>query len=91
MAGLNGSKTVEFKYYAPKAKKVSVAGTFNKWDAKKLSAKSNSRGTWLAKANLKPGRYEYKFVVDGNWANDPRCTCCVSNAFGTQNCIVEVK
>ncbi|MCX5696011.1 MAG: hypothetical protein NTW18_05105 [Candidatus Omnitrophica bacterium] len=86
-----GSKTVEFKLYAPKAKKVTLAGSFNKWDIKKSSAKSDSKGNWLVKANLKPGRHEYKFWVDGAWINDPRCTACVPNAFGTSNCVMEVK
>ena len=91
MARLTGSKTVEFKFYAPKAKKVNLAGSFNSWDAKKLGAKCDSKGNWLVKTNLKPGRHEYKFLVDGVWTNDPRCASCVTNAFGTQNCVVEVK
>ncbi|MFA5095862.1 MAG: glycogen-binding domain-containing protein [Candidatus Omnitrophota bacterium] len=91
MARLTGSKTVEFKLYAPKAKKVSLAGTFNNWDTRKLSAKNDSRGNWMVKANLKAGRHEYKFFVDGNWVNDPRCAGSVFNAFGTQNSVVEVK
>lgn len=91
MSKLMGSKTVEFKLYAPKARKVSLAGTFNNWDAKRLSARLDSKGNWLVKTNLKPGRHEYKFLVDGNWTNDPRCTSCVANAFGTQNCVLELK
>jgi hypothetical protein len=39
---------------------------------------------------LAPGRYEYKFQVDGKWrldaANDKRCR----NEFGTENCIMMV-
>jgi len=85
------SRTAEFKFYAPQAKKVSVAGNFNNWDTRKLSAKKDSKGNWIAKASLKPGRYEYKFFVDGSWMNDPRCTVCVPNAFGSQNCQVEIK
>lgn len=84
-------KAVEFKFYAPQAKKVSLAGSFNKWDIKKTLAKKDSKGNWSAKVSLKPGKYEYKFFVDGNWANDPRCSSCVSNSFGSQNCILEVK
>ncbi|MFA5062956.1 MAG: glycogen-binding domain-containing protein [Candidatus Omnitrophota bacterium] len=91
MARLTGSKTVEFKFYAPKARKVNLAGSFNGWDAKKLDAKCDSKGNWLVKTNLKPGRHEYKFLVDGVWTNDPRCASCVANSFGTQNCVVEVK
>ena len=91
MVKLTGSKTVEFKLYAPKAKKVSLAGTFNNWDIKKLSAKSDSKGNWMIKTNLKSGRHEYKFFVDGAWVNDPRCASCVPNAFGTHNCVVDIK
>jgi len=91
MPRLTGSKTVEFKLYAPKAKKVALAGSFNKWDIARSNARNDSRGNWLVKANLKPGRHEYKFWVDGAWVNDPRCTTCVPNAFGTSNCVVEVK
>lgn len=91
MGRLTGSKTAEFKLFAPQAKKVLLAGSFNNWDAKKLAARKDSKGTWTVKTSLKPGRHEYKFVVDGNWANDPKCTNCVPNAFGSCNCIIEVK
>jgi 1,4-alpha-glucan branching enzyme len=85
------AKPTEFKFYAPQAKKVSLAGSFNSWNTKALSAKKDSRGNWAVKVNLKPGRHEYKFLVDGSWLNDPRCTSCVVNSFGTQNCVVDVK
>jgi len=84
-------KTTEFKFFAPQAKRVSLAGSFNNWDVTSLSAKKDSRGHWAVKVGLKPGRHEYKFFVDGSWVNDPRCKSCVPNSFGTQNCIIEVK
>jgi len=84
-------KPTGFKLYAPQAKKVNLTGSFNNWDAKVLAAKKDSRGNWAVKVNLKPGRYEYKFVVDGSWLNDPRCTSYVVNPFGTQNCVIEVR
>jgi 1,4-alpha-glucan branching enzyme len=91
MVRLSSVKPIEFKFYAPAAKRVSLAGSFNNWNTKALSAKKDSKGNWAAKVNLKPGRYEYKFFVDGSWLNDPRCTACASNAFGSQNCVIEVK
>ena len=91
MARLPGKKITEFKFFAPQAKKVTLAGTFNNWNTKALAAKRDSKGNWLVKANLKPGKYEYKFLVDGSWLNDPRCNCCVTNSFGTKNCTIEVK
>lgn len=91
MPRTTGNKPTEFKLYAPAAKKVAVAGSFNKWDTKKLLGKKDSKGNWVAKVALKPGRHEYKFVVDEAWTTDPRCNSCVSNSFGSHNCVVEVK
>ncbi len=91
MARCMGVKPVEFKFYAPQAKRVSLAGNFNKWDTSALSAKKDSKGNWVTKVNLRPGRYEYKFIVDGTWLTDPRCINYSTNAFGTQNCVIDIK
>ncbi|RJO64609.1 MAG: glycoside hydrolase [Candidatus Omnitrophota bacterium] len=85
------SRSQEFKLHAPQAKRVSLVGTFNNWDIKANPAKKDSTGNWMLKVSLKPGKYEYKFYVDGSWINDPRCASAVYNPFGTQNSIVEIK
>jgi len=85
------AKAVEFKFYAPAAKKVNIAGSFNKWNSKSDPARKDSQGNWTTKLSLIPGRHEYKFIVDGNWVNDPRCSSCIPNAYGSHNCVVEVK
>ena len=85
------AKPLSFKIYAPQAKRVSLAGTFNNWDSQGLLAKKDSRGSWVAKASFKPGRYEYKFFVDGSWVADPNCSSRVNNAFGSQNSVIEIK
>ncbi|MDD5347477.1 MAG: glycogen-binding domain-containing protein [Candidatus Omnitrophica bacterium] len=83
-------KSIAFKLFSPKAKRVSIAGSFNNWDTSKLTAKKDTKGNWVLKTSLKPGRYEYKFFVDGSWMNDPNAAT-VYNSYGTQNSIVEVK
>lgn len=87
----NRLKAAEFKIYAPQAKRVGVAGSFNNWDTKSVKAKKDSKGNWSVKVELKPGRYEYKFFVDGSWLNDPNCANRATNAFGTENSVIEVK
>ena len=84
-------KDVTFEFYAPSATEVSLAGTFNGWDATKNLLKKNNAGKWRLTLLLPPGRYEYRFLVDGNWENDQRPVACVPNAFGTWNCVVEVR
>lgn len=84
-------KAVELKFHAPSAKRVSLAGSFNNWDTRSLSAKKDRQGNWAVKVNLNPGKYEYKFVVDGSWLNDPACRACVPNSLGSTNCVLLVK
>jgi len=84
-------KIVNFKLFAPSAKKVAVAGSFNNWDTNSLLAKKDSKGNWTAKVSLTPGRYEYKFVVDGAWIEDPNCKLRVPNPLGSNNSVLEVK
>jgi 1,4-alpha-glucan branching enzyme len=91
MAKKSSKKQVEFVFHAPKAKSVSVGGDFNNWNPKTAAAKQGKDGSWKAKMNLSPGKYQYKFMVDGQWINDPKCNTCVPNSFGTLNCVIDVK
>jgi len=91
MVMMTKAKPTEFKLYAPNAKKVYLAGSFNSWESKSLSAKKDSKGNWAIKVSLKPGKYEYKFFVDGSWQNDPRCSASICNSFGSQNNLIEVR
>ena len=84
-------KTVELGLHAPGAKRVSLAGNFNNWDASSLLGKKDRKGNWSVSVSLNPGKYEYKFVVDGSWIGDPACKSCVPNSFGTSNCVLVVK
>jgi 1,4-alpha-glucan branching enzyme len=83
--------------HAPEAQAVSVAGTFNDWDAVATPLARDADGNWSALLDLPPGRHEYKFIVDGAWYCEPGCEgtyhgCpkCVPNAFGTMNRVVDV-
>ncbi len=72
------------------AKTVSVVGSFNGWDPKKGEMKRQSDGSFRRKETLRPGRYEYKFFVDGQWFVDPEAEGRVANAYGTENSMVAV-
>jgi 1,4-alpha-glucan branching enzyme len=81
---------IEFVYHAPQAKKVSVAGSFNNWDASALPMKKNKHGQWKTTVMLVPGRYEYKYIADGSWITDPHCGEVVVNELGSTNCVISV-
>jgi 1,4-alpha-glucan branching enzyme len=81
------TRKVSFQFQAPEAQEVYLAGDFNNWDTSTNLMKKDKKGIWKTILSLTPGRYEYRFLVDGNWENDPTCSCCVPNEFGSQNCV----
>jgi len=87
MAGKDKAKKVQFEFLAPDAQKVYLAGDFNHWDSGVNLMKKDKKGTWKTTLSLKPGRYEYRFLKDGTWENDPACAGCVPNDFGSKNCV----
>lgn len=82
---------VEFVLDMPKAQSVAVAGNFNNWNAAQMPLQKTDRGLWQAKVSLPAGRYEYRFVVDGQWLADPNATESAPNPFGGRNSIKVVK
>ena len=86
-----GRIEAELTYEAPHAASVFVAGDFNHWRAGDLRLRRDETGGWKVQLWLEPGRYEYRFIVDGEWQNDPHAAAYVPNDFGSSNCVLEVK
>jgi len=82
-------KTVEFRLSMPQARTVCVVGTFNNWDTKQTPMQKDGPG-WKATIPLAPGRYEYRFVADGQWLSDPNAKESVGNDFGSTNSVLVV-
>lgn len=89
---MSGDKhEVEFTCHASSmARNVCLAGNFNDWNTSSMPMKKEKDGTWRIKIKLSPGKYEYKYFVDGAWASDLSCSELVPNSFGTANCIISV-
>lgn len=83
-------KRVTFKLIAPEAEQVILAGSFNGWDEDATPLKRDAKGVWKTQVSLAPGKYEYRFRVDGQWRDDPECPTRTPNSFGSENCIVVV-
>jgi Glycogen recognition site of AMP-activated protein kinase len=82
---------VRFVLYAPRAHRVTVAGTFNQWDATAAPlASTGEPGVWTTTVALPVGEHQYAFVVDGRrWVNDPAAPM-VDDGFGRRNSVVAV-
>ena len=81
-------KSIKFKFQPVIAgvEKVFVAGTFNDWNGSK-NAMSDPDGDGVFETSLliPPGRYLYKFVVDGNWLADPNAKAFEPDGQGGRN------
>jgi len=86
----NGS-SASFQYEDAKAKAVAVVGDFNDWNKDKTPM-TLENGVWKCSVSLKPGKHEYKFVVNNtDWITDPKCPETVADKYGGRSSVIEVR
>jgi 1,4-alpha-glucan branching enzyme len=80
--------------FAPEghANAVSVAGSFNGWDAGSHAMRDeDGDGIWEITILLQPGEYKYQFVVDGDrWLGDPTARRHEKDDFDGRNALLKV-
>ncbi len=92
-AGMKPEPTVFVRlvFLQPGARSVSVAGDFNGWNPAHTPLERSDGGMWTATIPLKPGRYQYMFVIDGKqWIADPLAAEDATDGFGAQNAVLDV-
>lgn len=93
-ARAEGRVDVTFSFAAPAGvETVTLAGTFNGWNRFAHPMQDpDGDGVFTIVISLKPARYEYKFVVDGQrWYHDPNATESAPDGFGGKNSVLVVK
>jgi 1,4-alpha-glucan branching enzyme len=86
----DGRKEVFFELDASSAREVLLAGDFTGWEKTPIKLRKGERGAWYATVMLAPGQYHYKFVVDGQWQDDPCAASTCPNPFGTSDSVLEI-
>lgn len=82
--------TVRFVLVQPEAREVRLAADFTGWQPD-VPLRRDGQGHWVAEVRLRPGSYEYSFVVDGGrWVEDPRGTLFREDGFGRRNSVLTV-
>lgn len=79
-------RRVSFTLSAPDARNVKLAGDFTAWEEAPREMKRNGNGAWKTTVSVPPGQHEYRFIVDGQWVDDPKCELRKPNPFGGENC-----
>lgn len=70
------------------AKTIQVAGDFSQW--KPIPMAKQRDGSFAAEVPLTTGKHQYKFIVDGNWVEDPDNKTKTTNAFGSANSVAQL-
>ncbi|HEX8846026.1 MAG TPA: serine hydrolase [Pyrinomonadaceae bacterium] len=83
---LQGNTTFRLKGHAD-AKIVNLAGTFNDWKPSTIIC-GKEGAEWVCRVDLKPGKYFYKFIVDGNWITDPSNPATEGDGQGNTNSVL---
>lgn len=87
----DGTFAVTFRFRAPSAEKVFLAGSFNDWSAD-VKPMAREGDEFVATVELKPGEHQYKFVVNGkDWKEDPLNPETVDNGLGGKNSVIYLK
>ena len=90
LAAARKTKPHTIKLERPGATSVAITGSFCDWTSEGRPLKRDGERGWKVDLALPPGRYEYRFLVDGRWEDDPNCVDRVPNQFGSENCVFVV-
>ncbi len=90
-AGPGRPGTARLQFKAEGVASVCIAGSFNGWLPQDLRPHQTNPGAWEIELTLPPGQYEYRFLADGCWVDDPHAEETVANPFGTCNAVLRVR
>lgn len=77
-----------FKLAGQIASEVALAGSFSDW--KPIKMHRHKYDEWIVRIKLTPGKYTYKFIVDGNWIPDPANPATEYDDTGNMNSVIRV-
>ena len=84
------SRKHTFAFIAPDATSVQLVGDFTLWKEHPIKLLKNRNGVWETRVDLLKGAHHYRFLVDGEWRDDPQSVMRVPNGFGTQDSVAYI-
>lgn len=83
---------VQFMLQAPRAKHVSLVGSFNGWAKGAMPMKTLDGALWSVIVPLNEGEHTFMYLIDGSqWVTPPQAEDFVTDGFGQINGVVIVR
>ncbi len=70
MTSVRTNGEVEFRFFRPDAREVSLAGDFTDWQNNAIPMRHEGNGWWTTRLSLDAGEYRFRYVADGQWYTD---------------------
>ena len=80
----------QFTYYQKGLESISLIGEFNDWDEDSTALTEVSEGVWQVTLRLRPGVYEYQFMLNGTQRVTDPTMPQTSSDFGSPNSVMTV-
>jgi 1,4-alpha-glucan branching enzyme len=64
------NQTIKFRIYNKSASLIAIVGDFNNWNPEHDLLTKGKNNVWTITKKLQPGKYRYKFIIDGKWTHD---------------------
>lgn len=82
----------DFMFKTRTAREIYLVGDFNNWSISPDSRLwQTEEGLWQKRVFLEPGRYRYKFIIDGQWVVDPSNEHLEANPYGGLDSVLEIQ
>ena len=92
---LGDPREVVVRFRDSDAHDVRIAGDFNGWvpdkGVRSLIEAEGGHRVWTKILQLPPGTYQYRYVVDGEWREDPENPEVTTSAVGGRNSVLVVR
>jgi len=69
---------------------VQLVGDFTRWQEHPILMRRDGDGNWRVTVELETGVHQYRFLVDGQWRDDPNSPLRVKNPYGTEDSVCRV-
>lgn len=90
-AGAPVAEEISLVFHSAAGADIQIAGDFNNWEPDR-GVTTERHGDLITKSLLvRPGRYQYRLIVNGEWRADPTNPHHVTNEFGEINSVLEVE
>ena len=88
------AREIVVRFRDANANDVRIAGDFNGWvpdkGVRSLIESEGQTRVWTKILRLPPGTYQYRYVVDGEWREDPENPEIISSTVGGRNSVLVV-